>query len=361
MSARVLVLTPYPYGTAPGPRSNFELWERVLADADITLEYAVFETNRLHEVVYKPGRVADKALAMADAYARFLPKVRHAHDYDAVLVNRQATLIGPAVIERWAARHHTPIIYLLDDPLYIPSISPTNGRLSYLKFPGKVKNLCRLSAMVIVNSPSIAAFARGHNANVWEIPSLVDADLYTGWAPSAPRRDRPVCVGWIGSHSTAINLQVVRRPLCQLSRRGDVELRFIGAGDVGMPDVPHTVTSWDAETEVEDQRRFDIGLLPVRTTPWAPHKFYLKLVQYMALGIPPVATPVGANGSVISDGRTGFLASGDAEWSAALERLVDSADLRERTGKRAAAVARDRYTLQANAEKIVAAFRSVLA
>ena len=361
MSARVLVLTPYRYGTAPGPRASFELWERVLAQADITLDYAVFETDRLHEIIYQQRRTVDKSLAMADAYARFLPKVHHARDYDAVLVNRQATLIGPSVIERWVTRHGTPMIYHLDDPLYIPSISPTNGRLSYLKFPGKVKHLCRRSAMVIANSPSIAAFARGHNANVWEIPSLVDADLYTGWAPRSQRRDRRVSVGWIGSHSTAVNLQVVRRPLRQLSRRGDIEIRFIGAGDVGMPDVPHTVTSWRAETAVEDQRRFDIGLLPVRTTAWAPHKFYVKLVQYMALGIPPVATPVGANGKVISDGRTGFLASNDAEWSAALERLVDSEDLRERTGKLAADVARDHYTLQANAERIVAAFRSVLA
>jgi glycosyltransferase involved in cell wall biosynthesis len=360
VSARVLVLTPYPYGTTAGPRSSFELWERALAEADISLDYAVFETERLHEIVYQRGRTAKKALSMADAYARFVPKARHARDYDAVLVNREAALIGPAIIERWVARQGTPIIYLLDDPLYIAYRSPSNGWLSYLKFFGKVKRLCRLSAAVFVNSPRIAAFARGHNANVWEIPSLVDADVYTGWSPRPVQRDGRVCVGWSGSQSTSRNLQVVRRPLMELGQRSDVELRLIGADETALPDVAHSATRWDAATEVDDLRRFDVGMVPVLATPWAADKFYLKLVQYMALGIPPVATPLGANSSVIDDGRTGFLADNERDWSAALERLVANPELRERTGRLAATFARDHYTLQSNAERIVAAFRSAL-
>jgi glycosyltransferase involved in cell wall biosynthesis len=332
-----------------------------LAEADISFDYAVFETDRLQGIVYKRGRAPEKALAMVDAYARFLPKARHARDYDAVLVNRQATLIGPALIERWVIRHGTPMIYMLDDPLYIPSKSSTNGRLSYLKFPSKVKHLCRLGAAVIANSPNIAAFARGHNANVWEIPNVVDADVYTGWAPRPVERDERVCVGWSGSRTTTGNLQLVREPLRELSHRTDTELRFIGADEDTLPDVPHSSTVWRAETEVDDLRRLDIGLLPVVATSWAPHKFYMKLIQYMALGIPPVATPLGSNAKVITDGRTGFLATNDDEWSAALERLIDHEDVRERTGRLAADFARDRYTLQANAERIVAAFRSVLA
>ena len=355
---RVLVLTPYLYGTTAGPRSSFELWERVLRDAGISLDYAVFETDRLHEILYEPGRNADKALEMGRAYARFLPQARKARGYDAVLVNREATLIGPALVERWVARHGTPLIYLLDDPLYIPYRSPSNGRLSYLKCFGKVGTLCRLSTVVLTNSPSHSAFARRHNSNVWEIPSVVDADLYTGWMPDSA--GRPACVGWSGSPSTIANLQLIRRPLKSLAERGDIELLLIGARDFGLPEVPHTGLEWRAETEIEDLRRLDVGLLPVPRTPWAPHKFYLKLVQYMALGIPPVATPLGSNPTVIEDGETGFLVSGDAGWQQAVQRLVEDRELRARVGRRAADTALRRYTLQANAEKIVAAFRSAL-
>jgi glycosyltransferase involved in cell wall biosynthesis len=133
---------------------------------------------------------------------------------------------------------------------------------------------------------------------------------------------------------------------------------LIGAQDFGVPEVLHTGLEWRAATEVEDLRRLQVGLVPVPQTPWTPHKFYLKLVQYMALGIPPVATPLGANRVVIDDGVTGFLADGDSAWLESVTRLVEDRDLRHRIGARAAEVARDRYTLQANAEKIVAAFRS---
>jgi glycosyltransferase involved in cell wall biosynthesis len=357
---RVLVLTPYPYGTTAGPRSSFELWERVLREADINLDYAVFETAHLHEIIYQRGRVAAKAFEMGRAYAQFVPKVRNVRKYDAVLVNREATLIGPAFIERWVAWRGTPLIYLLDDPLYIPYRSQANGWLTYLKVPWKVRTLCRLSSVVLANSPSHAAFARRQNANVWEIPSVVDADLYTGWLPRSQEDDDRVCVGWSGSPSTIGNLQLIRRALKAWSERRDVRLLFIGARDFGLPDVPHTAVPWRAETEVAELRRLDIGLLPVPQTAWAPHKFYLKLVQYMALGIVAVATPTGSNPTLIDDGVTGFLASTEAGWRESVERLIADPELRERCGRNAAEFARRRYTLQANAEKIVAAFRSAI-
>jgi glycosyltransferase involved in cell wall biosynthesis len=355
---RVLVMTPYPYGTVAGPRSSFELWERVLADAGIALEYSVFETDRLHEILNEPGRSLEKVREMVRGYGRQLGALRRLGDFDAVLVNREAVLVGPELIERLAKRR-VPLIYLLDDPLYIPYRSPANGVLSYLKFFGKVGRLCAISATVIANSPSNAEFARRHNGNVWEVPSVVDADIYDGWRPKEGARDQ-VCIGWTGSATTVPNLQVIRGPLATLGRRDDVQLKFIGGDDFNLPDVPHEARRWDPRTEVEDLRTFDVGLLPLPLTDWTPHKFYLKLVQYMALGIPAVATPLGANPAVIDHGENGFLAHNDAEWVALLERLAADAELRERLGKRAAEDAHRKYTLQANAEKIVAAFRSAL-
>lgn len=357
---RVLVLTPYPYGSTAGPRSSFELWEKVLAQADIHLDYAVFETDELHRIIYEPVSIARKGYEMARAYVKFLPKARAARDYDAVFINREATLIGPAVVERWVARFGKPLIYHIDDPLYIPYRSPSNGVLSYLKFFGKVGSLCKMSKVVIANSPSHVAYASRYNSNVWEVPSVVDGDVYDGWRPRA-QANAPVCIGWSGSPSTVPNLQVIREPLRELSKRDDITVRLIGGTDFGLPDVPHHGAAWNATTEVADLRQLDIGLLPVPLTPWTPHKFYLKLVQYMALGIPPVATPLGANTAVIEEGRTGFLASSSADWVATIERLAGDASLRAEVGKRAADVAHQRYTLQANAEKVIAAFHSALA
>ena len=117
---------------------------------------------------------------------------------------------------------------------------------------------------------------------------------------------------------------------------------------------------WNAATEIHELRKLDIGLVPLPLTSWTPHKFYLKLVQYMALGIPAVATPLGSNPIVIEDGKTGFLAESSSDWVRLITELARSPELREQMGRDAAEVVSQRYTLQANAEKIVAAFRSAL-
>jgi L-malate glycosyltransferase len=356
---RVLVLNPYLYGTAGGPRSGLELWERVLRPAGISFHYAPFETERLHAIVHQPRHGAAKAAEMLRAYIEFIPKVSDLSAFDAVLISREATLIGPALIERWIALRNKPIIYILDDPHYIAYRSPTSGWFSYLKFFGKVKTLCRISNAVIVNSPSHHRFASQFSTNVWEIPSVVDASVYDGWRPGPAITSDHVCIGWSGSPSTVENLQVIRNPLASIAKRVDVSVRLIGAKDFRLPDVPHVGTEWRAETEVDDLRKLDVGLLPLPLTPWTPHKFYLKLVQYMALGIPPVATPLGANPRVISNGETGFLAETECDWNRILTRLIEDAELRETVGRRAAKVAHERYTLQANAPAIQAAFRSV--
>lgn len=357
---RVLILAPYLYGTAPGPRTSIELWERVLRPAGVSFEYAPFETERLHEIIYQPGRVAEKAAEMVRAAARRLPLMKRLNEFDAVLVYREAALLGPALLERWVDRRRKPIIYQLDDPLYVPYRSPSNGYLSYLKCFGKVKSIVRMSTVVIVNSPQHREFARQFNKNVWEIPSVVDESQFNYKPPE--RLDEPrVCVGWSGSLTTTGNLRVIRSVLHELSRRDDVALRFIGGTRFDLPGVAHTAQPWRAETEVQDLRRFDIGLVPLPVNEWTKRKFYVKLVQYMALGIPPIATPLGASPHVIEPGRTGFLASDATQWREAIERLVENADERRSIGRAAAEVAAAHYTVSANAEKIVAAFRSVQA
>jgi len=355
---RVLVLTPYLYGTAGGPRSSIELWERVLAPQGITFEYSPFESKRLNEIIYQPGHTAEKVKEVLLGCGRRLAEVRRVSDFDAVLVYREASLIGPALVERLVARRR-PIIYQLDDPLYVPYRAPANGYLSYLKVFGKVGSIARCSRVVVVNSCQHRDYAERFASDVRTVPSLVDADVYT--YREKPRNRGPVTIGWSGSASTAVNLRVIEPVLKVLGEREDVRLHFIGAKDFDLPDVRYTAQPWSAETEVEDLRRFDVGLLPLPVDEWTKRKFYLKLIQYMALGIPAVCTPLGANPVVIEPGVTGFLADTSQEWLGALERLVADDDLRQAMGRRAASVAGERYTVQANAGAITEAFRALVA
>jgi glycosyltransferase involved in cell wall biosynthesis len=355
--ADILALVPYPIGTAGGQRTSIESWAPMLADNGITVHFAPFATDALYGDLYVPGGALAKATGLLRGYVHRLQMVRDLAAYDAVFVYREAALIGPEILERMVTRRGLPIIYGLDDPLFVPYRSPANGEFSRLKFPGKVARLCTLATAVIVNSTPLRTFAAEHNGNVWLVPSLIDAFAFQ---PELRCAGDPPRLGWSGSHSSAGNLDLLADPLTRLARSVRFEMHLIGADRPAVGTVPTVAKAWSGATEVDDLRVFDVGLLPLTDHPWNAWKFSLKLAQYMALGIPPVCTPMGDNSEVVEHGTTGFLASTSDDWVRYLETLIGHDQLRQQMGAAAAAYAHRHFTLGANQETIVLAFRSAL-
>lgn len=353
---RVLTLTPSQKGYSPGQRGSIELWEKVLAPAGIQLDFVPFESQTLRNILYQPGSQARKVIEMMRGYYERILLTTRLEDFDAVFIYREAALIGPALIERLIARRK-PIIYQLDDPLFVPYRSPANGLLSYLKFFGKVKEIIKMSTAVLVNSTPIRQFAEQHNKNIWQVPSVVDLDKFT-YDPSDQDR-KPVTVGWSGSPTTIKNIKMIERPLRKLSEMGTCEISLIGSNDFGLNGVRHQANKWNGETEVDDLRRIQIGIVPLPDdNPWNPYKFIMKTAQYMSLGIVPVGTPMASNTEVIRHGENGFLASTDDEWVEYISTLVSDVEMRKRMSRESARDAADKYSLQANADKIISAFKS---
>lgn len=356
----VLALVPHQYGHAPGQRSSIELWEDVLTPAGIHIHYAPFETERLHEVLFSPGHYATKASEMMRAYFQRLKQVRDLDQFDAVFVYREAALLGPALLEKMVARRGKPIIYQLDDPLYVPYRSPSNGYFSYLKFFSKVAEICRLAKVVIVNSSHIREFVSQYNKTVWQVPSIVDTSKYVFRPETIEKRPGEVCIGWSGSPTTMKNIQVISGALRKLAEQVNYRAHLIGGTDFDLPGVPYTAQKWAAETEVEDLRKMQVGMVPLPVNEWNKRKFYMKTAQYMSLGIPPVATPLGSNPEMIEHGVTGFLADSEAEWIMYLKQLIEDHELRLSMSRKAVEAAKDTYSLEGNAEKIIAAFRGAM-
>ena len=355
---KVLALIPSQKGYSPGQRGSVELWEKVLEPAGIHLDYAPFETQRLREVLHLAGRRGTKAVEMVRSYFGRLTILGKLEDYDAVFVYREAALLGPALLERLIARKK-PIVYQLDDPLFVPYRSPSNGLFSYLKFFGKVKQIVSMSKVVMVNSTPIRQFAEQHNRNVWQVPSVVDLDKFV-----YDERDQlrePKCVGWSGSPTTVKNIKMIEGALRRISATGRCEINLIGSDDFGLTGVDHEAKRWSAENEVDDLRRIQIGLVPLPDdNPWNPYKFIMKTAQYMSLGLVPVGTPMASNTEVIRHGENGFLAETEDEWVDAVTTLLSDVELRRSMSRQAASDAAEHYSLQSNAEKIVAAFRSAV-
>jgi glycosyltransferase involved in cell wall biosynthesis len=176
-------------------------------------------------------------------------------------------------------------------------------------------------------------------------PTVVDTEVF---APrDEPRLDDAPVLGWVGSHSTYPYLQMLFPVLSELARKRRFRLKIIGSGrsSIEVQGVDVEAVEWSMDREVLDFQSFDIGLYPLIASRWAEAKSGLKAIQYMAVGIPFVATPLGAAGAVGVDGVTHLNASTSREWSNALLRLLDDHSLRREMGGAGREHAVKRYTI----------------
>jgi glycosyltransferase involved in cell wall biosynthesis len=340
---RVAALVPYHEDYCAGQRFRVEAWTRGLRERGITFSLLPFASPGLTTVLYERGRTLTKAARVmhccAEQALRILREVRP----DVVYIYREAALIGPALIERLARRWRVPIVYDLDEPLFAPYVSPANARASALRWPSKVDDLMRLSDQVWVVNRALADYASRLSQRVAIVPMAVDTVRY------APARvlvaDAPVRVGWVGTRTSQPNLHAVVEPLARLHRSHGATLSVVADEPLALNGVPVEFTPWSWEVEVPRMHQCQIALVPVKRDNWSPWKFYYKLIQYMSMGIPVVASPIGSNLAIVEDGRTGFLADTPDEWYNCMRRLVEDPELRIEMGRAARRVVEEHFSL----------------
>lgn len=355
---RLLALVPSLYDTSPGQRFRMEQWEPLLRERGVEITYKSFESEELHATLYQPGRMRQKLRLVAEAFARRVAEMGEAGAFDAVYVFREAALLGPAVFERWVRRKGVPLIFDFDDAVFVPYKSPSNGYLSYLKFPGKTRTICRLASHVMAGNPYLAGYARRVNERVTIIPTTIDTEKYTV-EPDRKASDPPV-IGWSGSYSTVQHLDTLAGALQRLAKTERFLLRVIGTPSYKLEGVEVEALPWRAATEVTDLRQMDIGVMPLPDDKWSAGKCGLKALQYMALGIPTVCSPVGVNTDIIQDDENGVIAGTEDEWVEKLSRLLRSAELRRRLGLAGRATVEERYSAATQAPRVYEVIESVV-
>ncbi len=118
--------------------------------------------------------------------------------------------------------------------------------------------------------------------------------------------------------------------------------------------------SWSQNTETEDIQGFDVGIMPLRDTPWERGKCGFKLIQYFACGLPAVGSPVGVNNEIITNGIDGFQARTIQEWISALSSLKKNKKLRDKMGIMGRNKVEQKYSLQITAPKLLQLFEEVI-
>ncbi len=329
---KVLALASYPTEAA-ATRYRLAQFVAPLAGRGIELTIHPFINAKLFERLYKPGEWWRKVGGLVKSALLRLKELPAARNADVLLIQREAMIFGPPLIEWLTTRAaKRPMVLDLDDATYVSYTSPTYGGAgSALKWFSKTDDLIRWAAVVTCGNRSIAEYVESKGARARIIPTVVDPDLFQ---PAPRRKDDPVVLGWIGTHSTFPYLESIFPVLSELAKEYKFRLKIVGAGkdEVSIPSVQVENLPWTLEREVSDFQSIDIGLYPIDASlysgKWAAGKSGFKAIQYMAVGIPYVATPVGGSAEIGEAGATHLFATTSDEWRQALATLLSEA-LRE--------------------------------
>ena len=273
--------------------------------------------------------------------------------YDVVIIDRELFDDETSTMESRFRRVSRTLVLDVDDAVF-------------LRYPKKFEQLARMSDLVIAGNRFLKERIVPMNPNIVIIPTCIDTESYRV-RDATSKREGPVVVGWMGTTSNIEFLRMVAPALQELATRCEFELRLIAPvatplKSIDLSGVNLNFVPWNGNSEIEQLSAFDIGIMPLDSdSEWTIYKCGLKLLQYMAIGIPAVASPVGVNAEIVDHGRNGFLASNIDDWNDILYRLIQEPELRDSTGAEGRRTVEQRYSIQAHLPRLIRSLQSAVA
>jgi glycosyltransferase involved in cell wall biosynthesis len=342
------------YGArAASTRQRLLQYFPVLAAAGIKVEHhALLDDDYVAGLV--TGEIYPKSRLMR-AYAHRLADLIRSRDCDVFWVYVELLPFLPVLAER-AAAAGKPIIYDFDDAFFHSYDQSPNAVVRRL-LGDKHARLLRHAAACVCGNEYLRDFAGRYCPNTIIVPTVVDTDAYR----PARKRDGPLTIGWIGSPTTWPGVRPILPTLESVLDKFNARFLVVGAGRSAQADlIPGMeLRDWSEATEIADVQDMDVGIMPLLDRSFERGKSGYKLIQYMACGLPVVASPIGVNAQIVKDRVNGFCASSDDEWSDRLAILLGDAGLRRRFGDAGRAQAVADYSLASQAPRLVDLFKSL--
>lgn len=357
---KILILCPYPEGVAPSQRLKFEQYYTHFRDAGYQVTVSPFISKAFWSVIYRKGHFFQKAWYTLVGYARRTRDLARVKNYDIVYIHLWVTPFGPPIFERWICNRSRKVIFDIDDLVYLPGVkSDVNPLISGLKGKNKPIFLMKRAHHVITCTPYLDEIVRRYNKHTTDISSTINTERYR------PKTDYSIkgkaVLGWSGSVSTIKHLRVLEPVLRKLKADGlCFKLLVMGDESFSLDGLEVEALPWKESHEVEVIKRFDIGLYPLPDEQWVYGKSGLKAIQYMAAGVPVIATAIGTNFRIIENNVNGFLVSSDEEWLARLRNLIADENLRKRLGRKGAEFVEGKFSINANKATYLSIVKEVL-
>jgi len=350
---KILAFTRYSRQAA-STRQRLMQYIPHLRNADIEVEH-----HALLDDDYVRGLITGSSYSKAKVARAYLDRKRQLvalRSNDIIWVYVELFPYLPASIELLATKGQK-VIYDMDDAFfhrYDESDNPlVRGMLG-----GKHRKLLSHAAACTCGNVYLRDYAAQHCRKTIILPTVVDTKIYS---PVDRSGRGPLIVGWIGSPTTWGNVRPILAALSDLCANRHVRFLVVGAGAAAERDYfpGMELVEWSEANEVSEVQRMDIGIMPLADSPFERGKSGFKLIQYMACGLPVVASPVGVNRAIVDDGVNGFLATTISEWRFALDRLITDPGLCLRMGERGRKLVEHSYSLRSQAPRLIELLKGV--
>lgn len=310
------------------------------------------------EALYKGGKRS--AFNVLNCYAKRFFTLFTINNYDLIWIEKELFPYLPISIEKLLSKLGYKYIVDYDDAIF-HNYDLSKNMLVKLLLSNKIEKVMKYSSCVLVGNYYLAQRAKNANAkNIHIIPTVVD---YIKYEVEQKLPNEVLTIGWIGSPSTQkylLDLKYVFKEIVETNK--NVRLLLVGAHpniSEKIENIPVEVVDWDESTEVKNIKNMDIGIMPLVDGPWEKGKCGYKLIQYMACGIPVIASPVGVNKEIIEKSNSGFLADNDSEWIEYLNRLINSNQLRILMGSDGQLAVKNQYSLQSQSQRLAKLLKSL--
>jgi glycosyltransferase involved in cell wall biosynthesis len=356
---KVLIISDHRLNRSPSQRYRYEQYLNFLRTHGFEFAFSPIITESDDKVFYAKGKIITKAfITLKSIFTRLKDWMRY-NEFDIIFIQREALYIGSTFFERKAFQSKANVIFDFDDSIWLMDTSPENKKWEWLKNPEKTKTNIQNAHLVIAGNKYLLDYAKKLNPNSILIPTTVDCNYHV---PLPEKRiTGKVIIGWSGSISTIKHFEHIVPVLTKLKEKykDKVGFKLIGDGNYRNDGLNLSGASWRADNEVEELNEFHIGIMPLPDDEWAKGKCGLKGLTYMACEIPTVMSPVGVNNEIIVHGENGFLAKSEEDWINYLSQLIESPELRMKMGKAGRETVLKKYSVEANRESYLNAFRFI--
>lgn len=357
---KIVILSPYPYNFAPGQRFRYEQYLEFLKKEGFTILILSFLSDSVANVLYKKGHYFTKIWGTIAGYFKRIFHLFQIINADFVFIYREASPLGPPIFEWIIAKVlRKKIIYDFDDAIWLSAVSSNNKMIAGLKWHDKVKSICKWSWKISAGNHYLAknatVFRDGKQEGVVHNPTTIDTlGMHN---KIKDQKTDIVTIGWTGSHSTLIYLDELVPILQEIRKKHVLKFRVICNVDPQIQLEGYEFVKWKEETEIEDLFALNIGVMPLTSDKWAEGKCGFKALQYMALGIPAVISPVGVNKDIVQEGVNGYLCDKKEEWINALTTLIEDHNLRQKMGASARETVVNSYSVESNKNNFISLFK----